>query len=89
MTPRIRFEKSRAWDAEARSKVAFDIEDVGHGVVRLTVTHGGFTPGRAVLPAISEGWPAASKELPAWPGRSGVGQAASALRAAVSPHRRL
>jgi uncharacterized protein YndB with AHSA1/START domain len=28
-----------AWRAEARSKVAFDIEDVGHGVVKLTVTH--------------------------------------------------
>jgi hypothetical protein len=25
-----------AWRAEARSKVAFDIEDVGHGVVKLT-----------------------------------------------------
>ena len=47
-----------AWRAEARSKVAFDIEDVGHGVVKLTVTHDGFAPGSAVLPAISERWPA-------------------------------
>jgi uncharacterized protein YndB with AHSA1/START domain len=51
------------WRAEARSKVAFDIEDVGHGVVKLTVTHGGFGPGSAVLPAISEGWPAVLASL--------------------------
>ncbi len=43
------------WRAEDRSAVAFDIEDVGHGVVKLTVTHDGFAPGSAVLPAISEG----------------------------------
>jgi uncharacterized protein YndB with AHSA1/START domain len=47
-----------AWRAEARSKVAFDIEDAGPGVVKLTVTHDGFAPGSAVFPAISEGWPA-------------------------------
>jgi hypothetical protein len=41
------------WRAEPRSKVAFDIEDVGHGAARLTVTHDGFVPGSAVLPAIS------------------------------------
>ena len=52
-----------AWRAEARSKVAFDIEDVGHGVVKLTVTHDGFAPGSAVLPAISEGWPAVLASL--------------------------
>lgn len=46
------------WRSEPRSNVAFDIEDVGHGVVKLTVTHDGFAPGSAVLPAISEGWPA-------------------------------
>ncbi len=51
------------WRAEARSKVAFDIEDVGHGVVKLTVTHDGFAPGSAVLPAISEGWPAVLASL--------------------------
>jgi Activator of Hsp90 ATPase homolog 1-like protein len=47
----------------ARSKVAFDIEDIGHGVVKLTVTHDGFTPDSAVLPAISEGWPAVLASL--------------------------
>jgi uncharacterized protein YndB with AHSA1/START domain len=52
-----------AWRAETRSKVAFDIEDVGHGVVELTVTHDGLAPGSAVLPAISEGWPAVLASL--------------------------
>jgi uncharacterized protein YndB with AHSA1/START domain len=51
------------WRAEAPSRVAFDIEDVGHGVVKLTVTHDGFAPGSAVLPAISEGWPAVLASL--------------------------
>ena len=51
------------WRAEPRSKVAFDIEDVGHGVVKLTVTHDGFAPGSAVLPAISDGWPAVLSSL--------------------------
>jgi uncharacterized protein YndB with AHSA1/START domain len=44
-------------------RVAFDIEDVGHGAVKLTVTHDGFAPGSAVLPAISEGWPAVLASL--------------------------
>jgi uncharacterized protein YndB with AHSA1/START domain len=52
-----------AWRAEARSKVAYDIEDVGHGTARLTVTHDGFVPGSAVLPAISDGWPAVLSSL--------------------------
>jgi Activator of Hsp90 ATPase homolog 1-like protein len=39
------------------------IEDVGHGVVKLTVTHDGFAPGSAVLPAIAEGWPAVLASL--------------------------
>jgi uncharacterized protein YndB with AHSA1/START domain len=47
-----------SWRAEARSKVAFDLEDVGRGVVKLTVTHDGFVSGSRVLPAVSEGWPA-------------------------------
>ena len=51
------------WRAERRSKVAFDTEDVGHGVVKLTVTHDGFGPGSAVLPAISDGWPAVLSSL--------------------------
>jgi uncharacterized protein YndB with AHSA1/START domain len=54
---------AEAWRDEVRSKVAFDIEDVGHGVVKFTVTHDGFAPGSAVLPAISEGWPAVLASL--------------------------
>ncbi len=42
--------------AEARSTVTFDLEPLGD-LVRLTVTHGGFAPGSAVLPDISGGWP--------------------------------
>ena len=52
-----------AWRAEPRSKVAFDIEDVGHEVVKLTVVHDGFEPGSDVLQAISEGWPAVLSSL--------------------------
>jgi uncharacterized protein YndB with AHSA1/START domain len=51
------------WRAEPRSKVAFDIDDVGHGTVKLTVTHDGFASGSRVLPAISEGWPAVLASL--------------------------
>ncbi len=51
------------WRAEPRSRVAFDIEDVGNGVVKLTVIHDGFTPGSAVLPEISQGWPAVLSSL--------------------------
>jgi uncharacterized protein YndB with AHSA1/START domain len=51
------------WRAEPRSRVSFDIDDVGHGTVKLTVTHDGFEPGSAVLPAISEGWPAVLSSL--------------------------
>ena len=52
-----------AWRAEPRSKVAFDIEDVGHGVVKLTVVHDGFEPGSTVLEGISDGWPAVLSSL--------------------------
>jgi hypothetical protein len=51
------------WRAELRSRVAFDIEDIGNGVVKLTVTHEGFVPGSAVLPDISQGWPAVLSSL--------------------------
>lgn len=51
------------WRAEPRSRVTFDIEDVGHGVAKLTFTDNGFEPGSAVLPAISEGWPAVLSSL--------------------------
>ena len=54
---------AEVWRAEHPSQVAFDIEDVGHGTVKLTVTHDGFAPGSAVLPAISEGWPAVLASL--------------------------
>jgi uncharacterized protein YndB with AHSA1/START domain len=51
------------WRAEPRSKVTFDIEDVGRGVVKLTLVHDGFEPGSAVLQGISEGWPAVLASL--------------------------
>lgn len=56
-------ETAARWRAEPRSRVAFDIEDVGHGVAKLTVTHEGFMPGSTVLLAISEGWPAVLSSL--------------------------
>lgn len=52
-----------AWRAEPRSNVAFDIEDAGDGVVKLTVTHGAFSPGSGVLEGISQGWPAVLSSL--------------------------
>ena len=51
------------WRAEPRSKVAFDVEDAGHGVVKLTVVHDGFAPGSTVLAAVSGGWPAVLASL--------------------------
>jgi uncharacterized protein YndB with AHSA1/START domain len=51
------------WRAEPRSKVAFDIEDVGLGTVLLTVIHDGFEPGSAVLEGIAECWPAVLSSL--------------------------
>ncbi len=52
-----------AWRAEPRSKVAFDVEDAGHGVTKLTVVHDGFVAGSKVLEAISQGWPAVLSSL--------------------------
>ena len=52
-----------AWRAEPRSKVAFEIEDAGQGVVKLTVVHDGFEPGSSVLQGISIGWPAVLASL--------------------------
>ena len=52
-----------AWRADPRSKVGYDIEDVGHDVVKLTVVHDGFEPGSDVLEAISSGWPAVLASL--------------------------
>jgi hypothetical protein len=54
---------AEAWRAEPRSKVTFDMQDVGRSVVKLTSTHDGFTPGSRVLQAISEGWPAVLSSL--------------------------
>jgi uncharacterized protein YndB with AHSA1/START domain/DNA-binding transcriptional ArsR family regulator len=42
--------------AEPRSKVAFEIDDLGT-FVKLTVIHDGFEPGSKVLETISQGWP--------------------------------
>jgi len=52
-----------AWQAEPRSKVAFDIEEAGEGVVKLTVVHDGFAPGSAVLEGVRGGWPAVIASL--------------------------
>jgi len=54
---------AQAWRAEPRSKVVYQIEDVGRGVVKFTVVHDGFEPGSRVLEAISEGWPAVLSSL--------------------------
>ena len=56
-------EAAAAWRAEPRSKVAFDIEEVGRGVVKLTVVHDGFEPGSGVLEGIRHGWPAVVSSL--------------------------
>ncbi|HTX12760.1 MAG TPA: SRPBCC domain-containing protein [Solirubrobacteraceae bacterium] len=42
--------------AEPRSKVSFDIQDLGE-FVKLTVVHDGFEPGSKVLETVSQGWP--------------------------------
>jgi hypothetical protein len=52
-----------AWRAEPRSKVAFEIEDAGQGVVKLTVVRDGFEAGSDVLQGISNGWPAVLASL--------------------------
>ena len=43
--------------------MAFDIEDVGRGVVKLTVVHDGFGPDSVVLESISLGWPSVLSSL--------------------------
>jgi uncharacterized protein YndB with AHSA1/START domain len=42
--------------SERRSKVTFEIEDMGP-MVKLTVVHDGFDPGSTVLDKVSHGWP--------------------------------
>jgi uncharacterized protein YndB with AHSA1/START domain len=54
---------ANTWRAEPRSKVAYEIEDVGHDVAKLTVIHDGFEPGSHALEGISEGWPAVLSSL--------------------------
>jgi uncharacterized protein YndB with AHSA1/START domain/DNA-binding transcriptional ArsR family regulator len=49
-------------EAEERSKVAFDLEDLD-GMVKLTVVHDGFQPGSKVLESISGGWPRVLSDL--------------------------
>ena len=39
-------EQAAIWAAEPRSKVAFDIEEFGPGVVKLTVVHDSVGPGQ-------------------------------------------
>ncbi|PPK62570.1 metalloregulator ArsR/SmtB family transcription factor [Actinokineospora auranticolor] len=42
--------------AEPRSRVSFEIEQLGERV-RLTVVHGGFEPGSELLAGVTHGWP--------------------------------
>ncbi len=46
---------SEAGDESKHSRVAFDIEPYGEGLIRLTVTHDGLDP--QMLEGISGGWP--------------------------------
>ena len=52
-----------AWRAEPRSKVAFDIEEFGPGVVKLTVVHDSQAPGSIVVEGAAQGWPAVLASL--------------------------
>lgn len=56
-------EPSREGAAEPRSKVAFDLEDLGGGLVKLTVVHDGFEPGSTVLQGVTRGWPRVLADL--------------------------
>ncbi len=42
---------------EPVSRVAFDIEPVAEGAVKLTVTHDGFVPGSEMMAGVAGGWP--------------------------------
>jgi DNA-binding transcriptional ArsR family regulator/uncharacterized protein YndB with AHSA1/START domain len=48
--------------AERRTKVAFELEDLGD-VVKLTVIHDGFGPESKVADMVSEGWPRVISDL--------------------------
>ena len=56
-------EQVAIWAAEPRSKVAFDIEEFGPGVVKLTVVHDSVAPDSVVLQGASQGWPAVLASL--------------------------
>ncbi|MCF2434385.1 SRPBCC family protein [Streptomyces thinghirensis] len=49
--------------AERRSQVTFEVEDLGEGLVKLTVVHDGFEPGGTVREMIQHGWPALLSSL--------------------------
>jgi len=53
---------AREGEPEQRSKVTFDLEDLGDRV-KLTVVHDGFPPGSKVLESISGGWPVVLSDL--------------------------
>ena len=55
-------ETASAVTAEERSRVAFDIEDMGPRV-KLSLVHTGFAPGSRVLELIGGGWPAVLSSL--------------------------
>lgn len=42
---------------EPRSKVTFELEPMGNGVVKLTLTHDDFVPDSEMRRAVSNGWP--------------------------------
>ena len=48
---------------EPLTKVTFEIDDEGDGVVRLTLTHEGFVPGSEMGRAVAGGWPAIVSDL--------------------------
>ncbi|MCD2194191.1 metalloregulator ArsR/SmtB family transcription factor [Actinomycetospora endophytica] len=50
-------EKLAQLQQEPISRVAFEIEPVADGAVKLTVTHDGFVPGSEMLAGVSGGWP--------------------------------
>ena len=56
-------EQVAIWRDEPRSKVAFDIEEFGPGVVKLTVVHDSAAPDSVVLRGASQGWPAVLASL--------------------------
>lgn len=58
----ISAEQLAAFAAERRSKVTFDIEDLGD-LVKLTVTHDDFEPGGVVRESCGVGWPRLVSDL--------------------------